>query len=117
MRELDLNYQAECALTQLGMLCTQRHLFDRFPPFGLDCREPSRAVSVVWQLASIMRDQIEPHLRGADSGWSWDNLIYQHLANTLEVLGLNDEGEDIKAIPATARRTPCPTLQWSVGAR
>jgi len=82
-------------------------------PFGLDCREPNRAVSVVWQLVSILRDQacpesnrrVEPFLRGADSGWAWDTMLCQHLSNTLEVLGLDDEGRDIRDIPATAKRT------------
>jgi hypothetical protein len=73
-------------------------------PFGLDCRDPGQAVSTVWRLVTILCEQVEPILREVDSAWSWDSALYQHLANSLEVLGLNGEGEDIRAISATAKR-------------
>ncbi len=82
-------------------------------PFGLDCREPSQAVSAVWNILSIMRYEVEPWLArslsrrdggGQGWGWQWDSLLYQHLANSLEVLGLTDDGQDIQDIVAEQRK-------------
>ncbi len=77
-------------------------------PFGLDCREPAKAVSAVWNILSIMRYQVEPWLhRNHDAGawgWAWDTMLYQHLANSLEVLGLIDDGQDIQDIVAEQRK-------------
>ncbi len=82
-------------------------------PFSLDCREPGKAVAAIWNILSIMRYDVEPWLkraslplsrggRGGDGGsalgWEWDQMIYQHLANSLEVLGLYDDGQDIQDI-------------------
>lgn len=71
-------------------------------PFGLACREPGKAVAAIWNLLSLMRYQVEPYLKhNRDAGawgWEWDGLIYQALANSLDVLGLDDDGRDIMAI-------------------
>lgn len=77
-------------------------------PFGLDCREPGQAVAAVWNLLSLMRYQVEPWLkRNRDAGawgWEWDSLIYQALANSLDVLGLDDDGRDIQDIVEQQRQ-------------
>ncbi len=76
-------------------------------PFGLDCRDPNQAVGVVWRLLSLMRHQVEPLLLTEESsGWSWDSLTYQHLANTLELLGCNDDARDIENIVREERQRP-----------
>jgi hypothetical protein len=71
-------------------------------PFGLDCNEPGKAVAAVWNLLSLMRYQVEPFIhRNRNSGawgWGWDTLAYQHLANSLEVLGLDEDGSEIMDI-------------------
>lgn len=71
-------------------------------PFGLDCREPGKAVAAIWNILSIMRYDVEPWLRrnrdAGAYGWEWDTQLYQGLANSLEVLGLLDDGRDIQDI-------------------
>ncbi len=96
-------------------------------PFGLDCREPGKAVAAVWNLLSLMRYQVEPWLKqNRDSGawgWEWDSLLYQHLANSLDVLGLDDDGRDILDIvkeqrehknAKRGRRSKAPALTASM---
>ena len=55
--ELDLDYQAECALTMLGMLCTQQRMFDRF--IDLAQAMGTRA----WQRITTMSEMAEKHRR------------------------------------------------------
>jgi hypothetical protein len=77
-------------------------------PFGLDCRKPGQAVAAIWNLLSLMRYKVEPFLkRNRDSGalgWEWDGLIYQALANSLGVLGLDDDERDIMDIVEEERK-------------
>lgn len=79
-----------------------RHIqlrIEKVCPFGLDCRDPRRAEQDVWRLLSIMRYQVEPLLATEDNcGWSWDRMLYQHLWNTLECLGLEEDARDIQKI-------------------
>lgn len=65
-------------------------------PFGLDCRDPMRARSLVWRLLSIMRYEVEPQI--ARTGWGWDRLMYQNLANIFEVMGEPEEARDIAGV-------------------
>jgi hypothetical protein len=57
LRALDLNYQAEKALTLLGMLCTQQRLFDKFVDLArvMGTRE--------WQRITTMADMAATHQR------------------------------------------------------
>jgi len=81
--------------------------FDRICPFGLDCQDPDKAVDAVWRLLSVMRYQVEPLLATEDNcDWAWDLLLYQHLGNVLECLGLNDDAADINQIVRTQKEKP-----------
>lgn len=76
-------------------------------PFGLDCREPDKAVRALWRVLSILRYEVEPLLATEDNhGWAWDRLMYQRLWNTFEVLGLDDDARDIRAIVDEQRSKP-----------
>ncbi len=57
--DLELTYQAECALTLLGMLCTQQHLFDRFVDLAkiMGTRE--------WERITTMSEMAEKRRRPA----------------------------------------------------
>jgi len=57
LRELDLDDQAEQALTMLGMLCTQQRMFDRF--IALAQAMGTRA----WQRITTMSEMSEKHRR------------------------------------------------------
>lgn len=76
-------------------------------PFGLDCCDPERAVAIIWQLLSLMRYEVEPALLTADScEWSWEPPLYQALANTLELLGLHDDAQEVEDIVREQRHQP-----------
>jgi len=64
-------------------------------PHGLDCRDPAAAVAAIWRLLDMMRSELEPRLRANWElrEWSWDHTLYQGLYNTLQCLGLQEEGE------------------------
>lgn len=64
-------------------------------PFGLDCRDPGRAVALIGIIAAHMERDVEPELVFTHSEWAWDRLMYQSLANSLEVLGMTAEGAEI----------------------
>ena len=55
LRELELDYQAEEALTMLGMLCTQQRLFDKF----LDLAKVMGTRA--WQRITTMAEMAEKH--------------------------------------------------------
>ena len=59
LRDLELTYQAERALTLLGMLCTQQRLFDRF--IDLAKIMGTRA----WERITTMSEMAEKHRRPA----------------------------------------------------
>jgi hypothetical protein len=57
LRELELHYQAEEALTMLGMLCTQQKLFDKFVDLA-------KAMGTRhWQRITTMSEMAEKHKR------------------------------------------------------
>lgn len=66
---------------------TRRSLRDhQICPFGLDCQQPGKAFSLVWELISLLRFDVEPHLT-RHSGWRWDHLVYQGLADIFTLMG------------------------------
>lgn len=84
-------------------------------PYGLDCRDPRQAVGAVWSLLSLMRYQVEPLLLTDERcGWSWDRLLYQYLANTLQVLGLHDDAQDIEDIVQEQAEKPNLLRIWQL---
>lgn len=82
-------------------------------PFGLDCRDPERAVSLVWQLFSIMRYQVEPLLATEDNcEWAWDRQLYQALGGTLELMGMDAAGQEIQKVVDSQRDKYQPLAFW-----
>lgn len=86
-------------------------------PYGLDCRDPNRAVAAVYMILSTLRHEVEPLFRNT----TWGGLAaandqpYWHLANILQVLGLDDEGDYIihKDIPAMKKQAARFAKKWN----
>lgn len=86
-------------------------------PHGLDCRDPNRAVAAVYMILSTLRNEVEPLFRTTSYGGlvAASDQTYWHLANILQVLGFDDEGDYIihKDIPAMKKQAARFAKKWN----
>lgn len=66
-------------------------------PSGLDCQDPHGAVAAVYRILNIIRFNVDPLFRKTRYGGIAvaDERAFRHLANILQIMGLNDEADYI----------------------